>query len=299
VLPADIEAAIARIAADRESGASHLLEQAVRVLRRALAGEARVEEVAPAVRAAQPSMAGVLNAALEAMASRGDPERFERFVHRLERSGAALRRWGLTAFGDTSGPLHVVTISASRSVLTILREAATRRPVHVACAEGRPVLEGQSLAREMTALGIEVTFFTDAAIASALAGAQAVLVGADAVAPRWFLNKVGTRMRAAAASFAGCPFYVAATRDKFLRESASRALLIREGTPAEVWDSPPPQVSIRNPYFESTSLDLITALITDSGILGAGMAGDVCAAAPDDHWLDHWPLPGNGTTQLP
>jgi translation initiation factor 2B subunit (eIF-2B alpha/beta/delta family) len=244
-------------------------------------------------------MAGLLNAALEAVASRTEPQRFERFVQRLERSGSALARWGAAAFDDSSDRLQVVTISASRSVLTVLREVARHRTVRVACAEGRPVLEGRRLAVQLAEAGLDVRLFTDAAIGSALADAQAVLVGADAVAPDWFLNKVGTRMLAAAASVAGRPVYVAATREKFLRQTATRHLLVREGTASEVWDAAPAGVSVRNPYFESTPLDLVSVLITDSGILGAGMVADVCAAAPDDRRLDEWTLPGNGTTQLP
>jgi translation initiation factor 2B subunit (eIF-2B alpha/beta/delta family) len=299
IIPADIQAAIDAIASDRESGASHLLAQARGVLRRALSGVAPVRDVARAVHLAQPSMAGLLNAAAEAVASRHEPERFERFVQRLERSPAALARWGVTAFDDSADPVHIVTISSSQSVLAVLSELAKRRPLHVSCAEGRPALEGRALAAQLRRLGIEVTFFTDAAIATALDDAQAVLIGADSVAPSWFLNKIGTRMLCAAAAFDGRPVYIAATREKFVRESASHRLVVREGPAPDVWADPAAGVVVRNPYFESTPLDLVTALITDAGVLGAGMAADVCAAAPDDRWLDEAPLPAKGTTQLP
>jgi translation initiation factor 2B subunit (eIF-2B alpha/beta/delta family) len=299
LLPADIQAEIAAIAADRLSGASYLLERAIGVLRRALAGDAAVESVARAVHLAQPSMAGLLNAALEAMAASGHPERFDRFAERVRRGATAIARWGLSAFEDMPAPVRIVTVSASRSVLTIVLELSKRRPVHVTCAEAQPAREGRALAARLAAADIGVTLVSDPAIATALPEADAVLVGADAVTPAWFVNKVGTRMLAAAASHAGTPFYVAATREKFLGELASRRLSVGTGDPSEIWDTPPNGVEVRNPYFETTPLDLVTALITDSGVLGAGTVADVCAAAPDDHWLDGWPLPGNGTTQLP
>src|SRR6185503_878188 len=105
----------------------------------------------------------------------------------------------------------------------------------VSCSESRPALEGRRLASELVAAGIPVTYFSDAAIATALGppdfaaaharggGADVVLVGADAIAATWFLNKTGTRMLAAAATQQGVPVYVVASRDKFAgRELAAR-----------------------------------------------------------------------------
>jgi translation initiation factor eIF-2B subunit delta len=132
------------------------------------------------------------------------------------------------------------------------------------------------LAAELLAAGIPVTYFADAAIAYALSNADVVLVGADAIAATWFLNKTGTRMLAAAATQQGVPVYVVASRDKFAGRELAARLVIRSGEPAEVWDSPPEGVDVRNPYFESIPLDLVTGVISDLGILGTGMIPDVC-----------------------
>jgi methylthioribose-1-phosphate isomerase len=114
------------------------------------------------------------------------------------------------------------------------------------------------------------------AAAQARGGANVVLVGADAIAPAWFLNKTGTRMLAAAATQQGVPVYVVASRDKFVGRELAARLVIRSGEPAEVWDSPPDGVDVRNPYFELIPFDLVTAVISDVGILGTGMIEDVC-----------------------
>lgn len=50
----------------------------------------------------------------------------------------------------------------------------------------------------------------------------------------------------------------------------------------EVWDQPPAGVSIRNPYFDSTSLDLVTAFITDVGVVAPVDVASVCSAVQDD-----------------
>jgi translation initiation factor 2B subunit (eIF-2B alpha/beta/delta family) len=276
----ELEPRIRRIAADRESGASELLDEVIAVLRDALSAGVAIGPVARAVCRAQPSMAPVWNAALAAVAA---PERFERFARRAARGPAAMTRFAAECFAadDPGTPLHIVTLSFSRSVAIVLESLARTRPLRVACSESRPALEGRRLAARLAAEGTAITCFSDAAIAHALAAADAVLVGADAVSPEWFLNKSGTRMLAAAAGQQGVPVYVAATRDKFVTQEIAARLLITEGASTEIWDAPPPGVTVRNPYFEQTPLDLVTSVISDIGILGAGTVPDVCAESHD------------------
>jgi translation initiation factor 2B subunit (eIF-2B alpha/beta/delta family) len=176
----------------------------------------------------------------------------------------------------SEGALQVVTLSYSSSVLAVLSALQKTRPIAVSASESRPALEGRRLAIELATGGVPVTIFSDSAIAHALDSADVVMVGADAVAPAWFLNKSGTRMLAAAAAQCGVPVYVIATRDKFVGRQIADGLVIRSGGASEIWDDAPPAVEVRNPYFELTSLDLVTAVISDVGILGTGMVPDVC-----------------------
>ncbi|HEY6361267.1 MAG TPA: hypothetical protein VIX63_09190, partial [Vicinamibacterales bacterium] len=242
-----------------------------------------IKPVARALCRAQPSMAPVWNAALEALASAHAPERFERFAERVARAPAALARFGTDCFSDDTphAPLRLVTLSFSRSVLVVVDALARTRTIRVACSEGRPALEGRRLASHLAASGTAVTCFSDAALGHALAAADAVLVGADAVAPEWFLNKSGTRMLAAAATQQGMPVYVVASRDKFVSHAIAARMVVREGASAEIWEAPPPRVTVRNPYFEPTPLDLVASVITDIGVLGAGMVPDVCERSGD------------------
>ena len=75
--------------------------------------------------------------------------------------------------------------------------------------------------------------------------------------------------------------YVVATRDKFVSHAVAARMVVREGAPAEIWDTPPPGVAVRNPYFEPTPLDLVASVISDIGVLGAGMVPDVCDESQD------------------
>lgn len=266
---------LAALAANTTAGAAELLTEALDILFAARAAHADMSAVARAVREAQPTMAPLWNAA--AAATEGS-DRLDQFAERVRRAPAALARFAAAHFvdDDSQRPLRIVTISFSSSVVVVLDAIRAIRPLSVSCSESHPALEGRRLAAHLAATGIPVTHFGDAAIGHALLEADAVLVGADAIAPYWFLNKSGTRMLAAAATQQGVPFYVVATRDKFVGQDISSRLVIRNGDPGEVWTEPPSGVDVRNPYFESTPLDLVTAVVSDLGILGTGMIPDVC-----------------------
>src|SRR4030095_8787821 len=124
------------------------------------------------------------------------------FAERVRRAPHAIARYAASHFAEdvSERPLHLVSISCSGSVVVALKAIRAARTVRVSCSESRPALEGRRLAAELVAAGIPVTYFSDAAIGHALGSADAVLVGADAIAATWFLNKTGTRMLAAAAT---------------------------------------------------------------------------------------------------
>jgi translation initiation factor 2B subunit (eIF-2B alpha/beta/delta family) len=275
-IPAELNRRIDALAADRTTGASGIVAQALDILTTAKASDIDPREVTQALCLAQPTMASVWNAAAAALSD--DPTRLTQFAERVRRAPHAIARYAAAHFAaDVSDrPLHLVSISCSGSVVVALKAIRAARTVRVSCSESRPALEGRRLAAELVAAGIPVTYFSDAAIAHALGSADAVLVGADAIAATWFLNKTGTRMLAAAATQQGVPVYVVASRDKFVGRELAARLVIRSGEPAEVWDSAPEGVDVRNPYFELIPLDLVTAVISDVGILGTGMIPDVC-----------------------
>jgi ribose 1,5-bisphosphate isomerase len=273
-LRAEIEA----LASDAESGASELVPRALGILRRAREqGRATLCDAARGVCSAQPGMAPMWNAAVAALADAAQPGTLARFEHRAQRSAAALRRVALDALRPASGqPLRLVTCSFSGSVLSVLAELGSTCELSVACAEGRPRFEGRRLAEALARTATTVSFYTDAALSTALRDADALVVGADAIAPAWFLNKAGSLPLCAAASLQGLPVFVAATRDKFLPPSLETALVIADHDAREVWADAPQGVLVRNPYFERVPLDLVTAILTDAGMLGTGMVDEVC-----------------------
>jgi ribose 1,5-bisphosphate isomerase len=267
------------LAADAESGASELVGRAIGILERASAsGRQHLVDAARAVCAAQPGMAPMWNAAVAALADLAHPGSLARFAYRLQRSPSALRRVAVEELAPAGRqPLRLVTCSFSGSVLGVLAELAERCDLSVACAEGRPRCEGRRLAAAL-APAITVEFFTDAAVSLALGDAAALVVGADAITPAWFLNKAGTLPLAAAAAQNNVPVFVLATRDKFLPPTLADRLVVAERDPCEVWADAPEGVVVRNPYFERVPLHLVSAILTDAGVLAGDMVDEACRA---------------------
>jgi translation initiation factor 2B subunit (eIF-2B alpha/beta/delta family) len=271
-MDAGLRARVDAIGRDAESSASAILPRAIEVLREASgAGPTALAAAAEALCRAQPAMAGIWNASSAAL--RGN-DALERFAHLVVRAPAAVARHAasLLELGvPPDRPLRLVTCSSSGLVIAAVRALGQQRPVIVSCAEGRPRYEGRRLAVALATTGASVELFTDAGVGAAMAGADAFVCGADTVFPDLFINKVGTAALVALARATGTPAYVLAGREKLLPGSA-RQLAARTtgGPPAEVW-AETSGIAVRNPYFEPVPLEWTAGLVTDAGVLGAGM----------------------------
>ena len=204
----------------------------------------------------------------------------------LEEDRAMCRR-----IGEAGAPL----LSEGARVLTHCNAGALATggigtalaPVYVAAAEGRnvcvlatetrPLLQGSRLtAWELTQAGIPVTVITDSAAASRMRAREVDLciVGADRVVANGDVaNKVGTYALAVLARYHGIPFYVAmpsSTIDPAL-PSGDR-ITIEERDTREVSTLGDRQVTaehaaVANAAFDVTPAELVTAFITDAGVI--------------------------------
>ena len=164
------------------------------------------------------------------------------------------------------------------TALGVIRAAVERgQRVAVYADETRPYLQGARLtAWELQRDGIDVTLITDSMSGHFFQqGAfDAVIVGADRIAANGdTANKIGTYTVAVLASAHEVPFYVAAplsTIDPHCPDGA--AIPIEERSAEEVVDIfgarvAPDGISVRHPAFDVTPARLITAIITDRGVL--------------------------------
>src|SRR5262245_45414088 len=223
---------IREIEADSTSGATAVLTSALAILREA-ANEPRanLEALARALCRAQPSMAGLRTAARVIETSSEPAADLDRLFHRISRApqlvarhAGELLRLRPQGLLDSSRPLRLVTCSASAVVEATIRYVSGRGSVIACCAESRPRLEGRTMAAKLATDGVSIELYTDAGISLAVPKADAVIVGADAVGPSSFINKVGTRALCALANSASVPVYVLAGREKIL-EAAEFARL--------------------------------------------------------------------------
>jgi translation initiation factor 2B subunit (eIF-2B alpha/beta/delta family) len=270
---------VAAIARDHRSGASALLRRALAVLRRAAAtGPASLERLSPLVCLAQPSMGAIWNAVCAALDAADPVSVLDRFERQTDRGEQAATRVAATLLCEGDGALRLATCSASGTVTSVFEAVGARRPLRVACAEGRPVNEGRGMATRLAAAGLAVDMYTDAGLGTALSSNDALLLGADAVSGDWFINKAGSAQLAALAVELHVPVYVVASREKFVPPRIAALLQLRQGPAAEVWDQPPRGVTVRNPYFERVPLTLVRAVLSDR-VLDAGQVRKSCLEA--------------------
>ena len=254
-----------RIAADRVSGAAALVLRGIEVLRAAGDNRPLRLAIAGALAEAQPTMAGFRTVSALVAAS-ADPLRdLDVMSQRIRRAPASIARVAvpLIRLRSSTGVLRVVTCSRSATVERCLIELGRAEPVQVCCAESRPGGEGIALAEALGAESIQVELYSDAGIGTSIPGADAVVVGADAVSRAGFINKVGTAGVVALARMGGVPVFVLAGREKVLPDEVFHSLALTEEAPDD------PQGSRlyrqRNPCFERIPGDPGDLVVTDTG----------------------------------
>lgn len=143
--------------------------------------------------------------------------------------------------------------------------------------ETRPVLQGARLTVwELTERGIPTTLICDNMAASIMAKKEidAVIVGADRIASNGdTANKIGTYNVAIIAKYHKIPFYVAAPASTFdLTLKTGEEIPIEERSSDEVRafggkNMTVKSVKVKNPAFDVTPAKLITAIITEKGVI--------------------------------
>jgi methylthioribose-1-phosphate isomerase len=155
------------------------------------------------------------------------------------------------------------------SAVGALRAAWERdRLSHVLVDETRPLLQGSRLtAWELERLDIPHAVIADSAAASMMARGEVdvVVTGADRIAANGdTANKIGTYSLAVLARHHGIPFYVVApssTLDAATPDGAGIPIEERDGGEITA------RFAARNPAFDVTPRALITAIVTEDGVL--------------------------------
>jgi methylthioribose-1-phosphate isomerase len=251
----------------------------------ALAPEGEREAAAELLRATRPTAVN-LAWALERCRGADDPLEAARRLHReQDEADRRLAELGAELFGESTRALTHCNTGALATggygtACGVLRAAWERgRLAEVWVDETRPLLQGARLtAWELRRAGIPHRVVADAAAGSLMARGlvDRVVVGADRIAANGDVaNKVGTYPLAVLAERHGVPFYVAAplsTIDVATPDGGS--IPIEERDPGEVVEGG----EAFNPAFDVTPAELVTAIVTEAGVLKAPY-GEAIAAA--------------------
>lgn len=175
-----------------------------------------------------------------------------------------------------AGRLACVRYGTALSPVYVAKEQG--KSIKVYADETRPLLQGARLtAYELTKAGIDTTVICDnmASYVMKQGLVGAVLVGADRIAANGdTANKIGTSGLAVLANYYKIPFYVCApfsTVDFDCENGSKIPIEMRNETEiSEMWYKSrmtPEKARALNPAFDVTDASLITAFITEKGIL--------------------------------
>ena len=174
-----------------------------------------------------------------------------------------------------AGALATAGYGTALGVIRTAREEGKK--LHVYVDETRPVLQGARLtAWELMREAIPCTLIADnmAGFLMQRGEVDLVIVGADRIAANGdTANKIGTYAIAVLARAHGIPLYIAAPLSTIDPALADGGLIpIEERDPAELThyggvQTAPEGVSVWNPAFDVTPHDLITAIVTEAGVI--------------------------------
>lgn len=301
-LSAPLARGVAAIAADREHGASWLARRGAVLLAEASAPSdardpaQRLIQLQVATRrlvAARPSMAPVANTAARVWLAASDARdagasSVEMLAALHTEAGRLAALWddAARAIGDAAIPLlagRLYTHSRSGTVERVLVRLAAERsragqPAEIVVNTSYPGFEGRGAAEALVRAGWRVTLVADAACGVFVSDTAAVVCGADSVlSDGRVVNKVGTYPLALAARAAGVPFYVLCETLKVAAPDFPLAL--EQMSPQEILPTPILGVTARNPYFDITPAEDVTAIVTERGRLTPALLAEHAATA--------------------
>jgi len=207
-----------------------------------------------------------------------------RLIHDEDRQMChAIGEYGAQLLDDNSGVLThcntggLATSEYGTALAAIFKAQDQGKKIHVFADETRPLLQGSRLtAWELQKRQIPCTVICDSMAAQVMreGRVQAVIVGADRITARGdTANKIGTYGVAVLAKYHNIPFYVAAPRSTFdLSIVSGEAIPIEQRKPEEITNglgrqTAPTGIDVYNPAFDVTPAELITAIVTERGII--------------------------------
>jgi translation initiation factor eIF-2B subunit delta len=156
-----------------------------------------------------------------------------------------------------------LTHDYSSTVLDAIEEATPRATLTAYVTEARPRYLGRKTARALSALdAVDTHLITDGACGHFLSACDRVIIGMDCIVDDTLYNRVGTYPLVATANHAGVPVTVVGSSTKLIDEFRFE----NEVRPAtEVMLEPASNITVENPAYDATPVDLVSEVVTDEG----------------------------------
>jgi methylthioribose-1-phosphate isomerase len=202
-------------------------------------------------------------------------------IHQVDRRTCAqIGKYGAELLPKTANVLThcnagILATGGNGTALSVVYSAAKTKTVHVYVDETRPVGQGARLTYwELEQNRIPATLITDnmAAMLMQQKKIDAVIVGADRIAKNGDVaNKIGTYGLAVLANYHRIPFWVAAPVSSFdfsIEEGKDIPIEFRKREEVlDFWGIDSESYKVFNPAFDITPNELISAIITENGVL--------------------------------
>lgn len=198
---------------------------------------------------------------------------------------AAIGRHGASLMPEGGGVLThcnaggLATAGLGTALAVIFAAHDAGRRIEVYADETRPLLQGARLTMwELMRYGVPATLICDSTAGQVMkeGRVQAVVTGADRIAANGdAANKIGTYGVAVLARAHDIPFYIAAPSSTFdLTLESGDLIPIEQRSAEEVTEgfgkrTAPPGARVYSPAFDVTPAELITAIITEHGVIDA------------------------------
>ena len=285
----EIKGYIDEIRNNRNEGASELARQSLQVLKFAVTSSRAanlqqfaldLNEVEDGLRSARPVMAPIKNAVT--LFQRRISENKSKDLNSLKSASIAIadsiiktslesvHRIAEYAKGVLANNDIIMTQSFSSTVMGAFEAASRIYALSAIVTRSGTSKIGQITAQRIQQYGVRVTYVDDTAIGLYIRQVKKVFVGADRICSDGSLvNGVGTYSMALAAKSYGIPVYVLCESLKIDPTLKSDEADLEEKNPDEmvVQGVFPAEIVVRNPYFDITPVELITALITEDGVI--------------------------------
>lgn len=169
---------------------------------------------------------------------------------------------------------NVLTHCHSSTAVEVIKSIAKGKDsFDVVCTETRPLFQGRKTAKSLLDAGISTTMIADSAVESFVIGRgsvkiDAVFIGCDQISMKGHcINKIGSWGIGMSAYYSSKPLYVVSPLLKIDPSISKEGIVIEVREDKEIWPEAPSDLDLFNPAFEIVDNNLITAFLTEFGII--------------------------------